>query len=158
MHPPEVVEAFFHRAGARAERARERDRVELVALDRSAGEEPAVRRVDAVDLALDHAAHRLRQLALDRRHRPRQMEPTLVALDHRAIAQVAQKLGEKERIALGSRVEEPGQEGWEVVVREERVDVRRDRHRVEQADRDLATEATALELALDVQKRMLAEQ
>ena len=158
MHAPEAVEPFLDVADIGAERGGNRRRVEVVPLHRRAGEELAVSGVDAIDLVLDHAADRLRQLAFDRGHRAGQPEAIPMALDHGAIAKVAEQLGQEERVALGARVQERGEEGWELVAGEERVDVGGDRRLVQQADGDLATEPAALELALNVQERVFAEQ
>ena len=66
----------------------------------------AVGRAELIHLPLDHAADRLRQLALEVRHGPDQRPAAVVLNDHSAVAQVAEQIDHEERIALGPGVED----------------------------------------------------
>src|SRR5207253_3268055 len=60
----EVFEALLDLEALRLQRAGQRRRVELVALDGGRGEDLAIAIADLLDLALDHAPHRLGQFEI----------------------------------------------------------------------------------------------
>jgi len=80
-------------------------RVKLRPLYAGGHQQLAVGRAELIHLPLDHAADRLRKLALEIRDRLCQHPVVVLQDDYPAVAQVKEQIDNKERIALRARVE-----------------------------------------------------
>ena len=129
-------------------------RLEIDAMDACCSQHLPILIVEGFDLALHQAAHRRRQLPLER-VQIRGHDPASVLLpDHLPAAQIAQEIRDKQRMPLGALMDQLRKPFGEGVPGELHRDVTRDRRDIERARRNLAALPVCEQIELYGEKRM----
>jgi hypothetical protein len=138
----------------RAEGGRDNDRVEVGSLHGRCRQQAVVRLLERVHLALNQAADRGRQLALEGRQILGDDPLVVLAAKNLPPLEIAQQVGHEQRVALGARRNQGGKSRWKFVVRELQRDVPIDGGLGERAGRDFDALAACQEIEFQPEEPM----
>lgn len=155
MHAFEHVEALFDVRRVHLGGFAQNRRVEFGPLDARRHQQLAVGVVELLDLPLDHAADRFRQVPRTALRRGREPPASLLLEDAAGIPEIPKEVGHEERITLGLLVDVGGERGRERVVREFEREVALDVRPLEKAQRQVFEQAARPKVALDIEKWVL---
>ena len=158
MNAFQPVEALLGLGSIHPERPRHGRGVELVALDAGGDEQAMVALTELRDPCLNHAAHRLRQVAVELRERTCEHPVTVLLTDHAAVTQITHELDGEERVAFGSRLDRCLQVCGKTMLRKFQRQIVVDVVRRQERKGHLRADAACLQLQFDSQERMIGQQ